>query len=75
MNIRPLTRQWEQRSEEEKMKKLQIEREIQQKKEEYLKLLEEKARIEQNERYIQKKLVTLFISTNFISNETVSYFL
>ena len=51
MNIRPLTRQWEQRSEEEKMKKLQIEREIQQKKEEYLKLLEEKARIEQNERY------------------------
>ena len=57
MNIRPLTRQWEQRSEEEKMKKLQIEREIQQKKEEYLKLLEEKARIEQNERYIQKNLL------------------
>lgn len=55
MNIRPLTRQWEQRSEEEKMKKLQIEREIQQKKEEYLKLLEEKARIEQNERYIKNK--------------------
>ena len=67
MNIRPLTRQWEQRSEEEKMKKLQIEREIQQKKEEYLKLLEEKARIEQNERYIiNKTCYFLYINKLYI---------
>ena len=48
--IRPLTQAWEKRSVEEQAKREQIEREIKRKKEEYLHLLEEKARLEEHQR-------------------------